>query len=203
MYTRPEFNVSAEVALELMKAHPFATLISIVDDAPMITHLPVLVKEGDPIRIEGHLAKGNPAWRHLDGATLIFTGPHAYITPTWYVSGRDVPTWNYAVVHARVRAHLVQEEGALVEMIKRFSDHFEATEHSPWEFSLPADLAAPGLLPRAIVGFEMEVEHLEAKFKLSQNRSVVDQRAVVEGLRARGDERMAMLIERTGPLSFG
>src|SRR3954470_2539732 len=88
----------------LMRENPFATLITVADGAPFVGHLPLLVRDGE---ILGHMARANPQWRQFPEVTAIFHGPHTYVSPTWYTSEGQVPTWNYAVVHARGRAELV------------------------------------------------------------------------------------------------
>jgi transcriptional regulator len=174
-----------------MRAFPFATLI-LAGEPPLISHLPLLVDDSDnTLKIMGHFARANPQARALAGkpaarVTAIFHGPHTYVTPNWYTE-HDVPTWNYAVVHASGVLRLVEEAGPLKAILAETSALFEAPSPSPWEFALPDDLADDRVLTRAIAGFVIEDVTLTGKFKLSQNRVAADQQGVVTGLNSRGD----------------
>jgi transcriptional regulator len=147
------------------------------------------------IKLLGHLARRNPQWVHFRGnqsVLAIFNGPHSYITPSWYVSGRDVPTWNYAVVHASGPVKLIEDFDGLTDILKKMTARFESGPRR-WEFELPDDLTDASALTSAIVGFELLAEKIDAKFKLSQNRSKEDQQGVVEGLSERTDEMSRMV----------
>jgi transcriptional regulator len=172
----------AENWREVVSRFPLATLI--VGDT--ISHLPLLLEErGDKTFLVGHLARANPQSKILDGAdcAIVFHGPNAYISPLWYEEC-DVPTWNYVVVHMHGRAKASGEESTEAAL-RKFSDLMEGK--NGWEFQIPVDLTHS--LHRAILGFEIEVRQVEAKFKLSQNRSERDRKGVKEGLRQRGDAR--------------
>jgi transcriptional regulator len=186
-----------ENALQTMEAFPFATLISIVNGKPFISHLPVLIQRDQKL-IVGHMARANPHWRFFEEnpmTTLLFHGPHTYITPTWYQSGRDVPTWNYAVIHVTGQSRLIEDSQGITEIVKKMSKRFEAGSMSPWEFELPEDLVDPSALTKAIVGFEVQIEEIQAKFKLSQNRSQEDRLGVIQGLEGRKDEMSGLVRE--------
>lgn len=172
----------AENWREVIAQFPLATLIT----GDLISHLPLLLEErGGEAYLIGHLARANPQSKILDGAgcTLIFHGPSAYISPLWYEEC-DVPTWNYVVVHAAGKARALPEEAA-VEALRRLSDHMEGKDG--WEFQIPEDLT--NSLHRAIMGFEIQLKQVEAKCKLSQNRSELDRKGVRAGLRKKGDAR--------------
>lgn len=176
---------------EVAAAFPLATLIA----GETISHLPLLLEErGEGSFLVGHLARANPQSKILDGAacTLIFHGPNAYISPVWYEEC-DVPTWNYVVVHVTGRAKALPE-GAAVEALRKLSDHMEGK--GGWEFRIPADLTHS--LHRAILGFEIQVEKVEFKCKLSQNRSDADRKGVTEGLRRKGDARSQEVADWMG-----
>jgi transcriptional regulator len=183
-----------EACLRLMQSAPFATVITVVDGTPFVSHLPVLAeRHGDSAElvITGHLARANPHWRHFessDAETLfIFHGPHTYVTPSWYPDPLNVPTWNYAVVHAYARPRLVEDYGALHAILARTVDEMEKLEPKPWRFDVPEDFKQD--LARGIVGFEAPVTRLEGKFKLSQNREPADREGVIQGLATRTDEQ--------------
>lgn len=199
------FAVADEEALQLAQEFPFATLISVAEDgAPFVNHLPLLLKREETGRIclVGHMAKRNPQWRHFQGgagALAVFNGPHAYISPTWYRSGRDVPTWNYAVAHFCGRVRLIEDFTGLTAILAELAERFEKSREVPWAFELPDDLNHAEKLERAIVGFEIVVEKVEGKFKLSQQRPLADQEGVLAGLALEGDQMSqqvrAMMIQ--------
>lgn len=173
---------------EVIAKFPLATLIV----GEHISHLPMLLEEREGAAfLIGHLARANPQSKILGGAecTLIFHGPQAYISPLWY-GECDVPTWNYVAVHIRGRAKVLEEAGTEAAL-RRLSDHMEGKDG--WEFRIPDDLTHS--LHRAILGFEISVEKVEAKFKLSQNRTESDRKGVREGLRKKGDARSHEVAE--------
>lgn len=177
-------------ALKLIKNHPFATLISIHNGAPQINHLPIILDEATPPKLLGHMSKRNPQFQFLaEGKTVtaVFHGPHTYITPKWY-SENDVPTWNYAVVHVTGHIHWIESYHPLIELLKKLTNEFESDEAESWKFFLPDDLKSESALTSAIIGFEIEITSIEAKFKLSQNRSPLDREGVIRWLSSRTDE---------------
>ena len=174
LYVPPHFRIEDRDALyAFMEQHAFATLVTSGPAGMHISHIPLLPERGDDgaIRLLGHVARGNDQWKAIEEAqhlVAIFQGPHAYISPTWYATHPSVPTWNYAVVHAHGKARLM-DEAELHELLMRLSAIYEAGNAKPWRMSeLPTAYVSTML--RAIVGFEIEVERLEGKFKLSQNR---------------------------------
>jgi transcriptional regulator len=166
-----------------------------------VSHLPFLPERDarGRVRLLAHVARANEQWKALADAeqvVAIFQGPHAYVSPTWYASHPSVPTWNYAVVHAHGRARLM-DEPQLHDLLLRLSSAYEAGNTPPWKMSaLPADYTQSML--NAVVGFEIEVERLEAKFKLSQNRPA-DARHVADVLEARGERELAALMRANAP----
>lgn len=171
--------------LDFMDEHPFIELITSVPTL-RITHLPVLLDRAAESKgsILGHLARNNPQSRAFDGnnmAVAVFRGPHGYISPTWFEKKDSVPTWNFAVVHASGRPRAITERKRLRLMLDRLIDAFEKHQGSSYKLSkLPDDYVAS--LMEGIVGFEMEIELLEAKFKLGQNWSGKDKQAALEHL---------------------
>jgi transcriptional regulator len=186
-------NRDRELSLALLNNYPFATIISQTDDGPLVSHLPLIAEESDTgLVFFGHLARANPHWRMLDGKSVyvIFNGPHTYITPKWYAKN-DVPTWNYAVVHAKGLSSLIEDARGIIHCLKQLTQHVKPTSaggDDPWEFWIPDDLAEPGVLEKSIVGFSIKVESLQAKFKRSQNRSEPDRAGVARGLATRTDD---------------
>ncbi len=175
----------------LIRDHGFATLVTVDGDGPVASHLPLfLVDDGSPHGLLcGHMARANRQWRHFAGggeALAVFTGPHTYISPTWYGSDGHVPTWNYAVVHAHGAPRLVGDDRAR-EILERLVDQYEAGQPVPWRLAdLDAEYAA-GLLA-AIVAFEIPIARLEGKWKVGQNRNHGDRTRAADALIAQGGE---------------
>ena len=194
----------------LMRARPFAALVSSSANGLYGTHLPTVLKDdGANGLIECHLARANPHWKDLaDGneALMIFQGPEGYITPNWYPSkalhGKAVPTWNYAVVHAYGRPAVVQDKDWLRRHVTELTTQQEASEAQPWAVSDAPENYVDVML-RGIVGFRFAITRLEGKWKMSQNREMPDRQGVVAGLTARasGDDlAIAEAVARaTGP----
>jgi transcriptional regulator len=179
---------SARVA-QILHDHPFATLVTPGDPEPVVTHLPLLlVADCEPHgTLFGHFARANPHARSraTRESVAIFHGPHAYVTPSWYADPAGaVPTWNYAVVHAHGVIELATDPAETRAVLDLLVERFESGRAAPWQLGLaPERLAA---MVNAIVGFRIRVTRIEAKFKLSQNRSGDDQRRVAAGLAAEG-----------------
>lgn len=175
----------------LMRDYSFATLITVLDGSPFATHLPFLLNEsrGQYGTLRSHMARQNPQWQHFSGteeALVIFQGSHAYISPSWYKSTPNVPTWNYMVVHAYGVPHLV-DEASLIDILQETVRQSEASFEQPWELDVPEDYFQK--LLRGVVGFEIEITRLEGKSKLSQNKPEADRESVIDGLNAQGEPR--------------
>lgn len=188
--------------VELMRAHPFATLVATHEGEPEISHVPVLVLDDAPLRIQGHVARGNPLGRVIEAgapATVVFHGPHCYVSPRFYANADNVPTWNYAVVHARGSLRALSTE-AVLPHLRALVASFEAGARPPWTLERAGALTA-SLVP-GLVAFELEVTELTGKFKLSQNRDAEDWQSVVDAL-AKSDDpatrAVLALMERSGP----
>ncbi|CAE81048.1 FMN-binding negative transcriptional regulator [Bdellovibrio bacteriovorus] len=192
----PQKYKSADLieAYELMDYFPFATVISVADGAPFVSHLPLTPKKVDGrIELIGHMAKANPQWRQFTDCdvTAIFHGPHTYITPVWYAKD-DVPTWNYSVVHVKGKVELLYGED-LIECLKDLSAQSERHWPSGWQFSIPEDLQGESL-ERHIVGFKIQITDISYKKKLSQNRRPEDRAGVLKGLAGRPDEASQQVL---------
>ena len=201
IYVPPHFRVEDRAHLvEFMRAHAFATLVSAGDAGLHVSHVPLLVDlDGESIRLRGHLARANGQWEALEGAahvTAIFHGPHAYVSPTWYVTHPSVPTWNYAVAHAHGKARLT-EEAELHEVVSELSVKYEAGNTPPWKLSEQPAAYVTSMLGM-IVGFEIEVLRIEGKFKLSQNRPV-EIPSVAQHLEAVGERELAAMMREHAP----
>ena len=201
MYMPKHFvETRAEVLHGLMRDYPFATVVANATDGLVANHLPFEMVDGV---LHGHVARGNELVR-MDGAEvlLVFRGPDGYISPNWYQTkhetGREVPTWNYAVVHVHGRLKVVDDAAWLRRLLDTLTDHHEAGQPQPWKVGdAPEDHIEKSL--KAIVGLEIAIERLEGKFKLSQNHPARNRAGVVAGLRERdddGDVELAALMTR-------
>lgn len=198
MYLPRHFAQDDPAALQsLMRAHPLATLVHGAGDALTAEHVP-LEYDADAGVLRGHVARANPVWREADGQVVlaVFHGPQAYVSPSWYPSKAEhhkvVPTWNYAVVHARGRLKAVDDADWLRALVGRLTAGQESARPAPWS----VDDAPPDFLQqmlRAIVGIEIAVEQLQGKWKMSQNRAEADRHGVIAGL---GDDPAAGWIPR-------
>jgi len=183
-------------AFELMDRNPFATVITVTDGKPFVSHLPLTPKKvGDKIELIGHLARANPHWKSFAGnqATVIFHGPHTYITPKWYAEN-DVPTWNYSTVHVSGRIDLIETYDGIVECLKELTAHVERHWPSGWDFFIPDDLSDE-ILPKSIVGFKIKIDEINFKKKLSQNRTPADRAGVLRGLETRNDDNSRTILK--------
>ena len=183
----PRFNVMpADEVRGFVEGVGTAQLVTVAGDgAPDATFLPVLWRDD---RLVGHLARANPHWRAIrDGSPglVVVQGPDAYVSPSFYASkrehGRVVPTWNYSSVHLRGPVRVVDDVDWLRELVGALTDRHEAPRGEPWAVEDAPSKYVEGQL-KAIVGVELVVESVEAKAKLSQNRSVEDRAGVVAGL---------------------
>jgi len=193
MYIPEHFRVEErETAIGFMRANPFAILVSDTAEGPFATHVPVVIREqGDQILVRGHVAQANPHWKYLreDSNTLIiFHGPHAYISPSNYSAQENVPTWNYGAVHVYGSARAFSETEQLLTMLHDLIPTFEAAYEAQWN-SLSETYRMRML--KHIVGFELRVARIEAKFKLSQNRTRDEQQNVIDSLSSAVDSAVS------------
>ena len=175
---------------KLMQEYSFATLITQHEGVPFATHLPFILdaQRGPNGTLLAHMARANPQWHHFASAQdvlVIFQGPHAYISPSWYEVELSVPTWNYAVVHAYGLPRLIEDQVKLYNLLKSLIHTHEAHFEKPWPFNLPDDYLQK--MMHGIVGFEIEIARLEGKFKLSQNRTEVERENVIAALQESRD----------------
>jgi transcriptional regulator len=188
LYIPPHFSACDRAALaRIIHDHPFATLITPAPAEPLVTHLPLLhVADCEPHgTLLGHFARANPHWRESEGAEsiAIFHGPHAYVSPSWYAEPSSaVPTWNYVVVHAHGRIELAPRPADTRAILDTMIQRFESPRPAPWRLGL--DRKRLDAMVAAIVGFRLKVRRVEAKFKLSQNRSRDDRMRVAAALDA-------------------
>ena len=192
VYLPPLFTETrSEVLLAHIERHDFAQLVTHSAAGLTASQIPFLVERRDGrLYLQGHLARANPQVGDFDpgcDALAIFAGPHAYISPSWYGEGPAVPTWNYATVHAYGIVRAISDAAWLHEFVDRLSKRHEAREPTPpWRMQDQPQAYLDRMLG-GIVGFELAVERLEGKFKLSQNRPAGDRPRIIAALERRDD----------------
>jgi transcriptional regulator len=199
-----------EVQHALIRSFPLGTLVTSSPSGLIANHIPFLI---DPAAsklgtLTAHVARANPQWRDFEPsseALVVFRGGESYITPSWYETKREtgkvVPTWNYAVVHAYGAITVRDDANWLRRHIAELTAFNERGRAEPWAVTDAPD-AFIGAMVRGIVGIEIEIARIEGKWKVSQNRPEPDRRGVVEGLRAEASapaRDMAELVEAFGP----
>jgi transcriptional regulator len=187
MYLPKHFSVDDPALLaQLIAEYPLATIVGSLENQLEVNHLPLMLSS-DGTKLYGHIARVNPlvkvAGSSNTSVTAIFNGPQAYVTPAWYPSkketGKVVPTWNYAVVHAQGNIKLIEDAQWLRSHVAQMTNIHEPTYQSSWKLDdAPEDYVQ--MMLKAIIGIEIEVKSLVGKFKLSQNRPAQDYAAVVE-----------------------
>jgi transcriptional regulator len=187
----PPFNrvEDRDRIVNFIRAHGFATLVAADDGGIVVSHLPVLWDENNSEwgKLRSHMARANPQWRQFESGKevlCIFHGPHAYISPSWYVMQHTVPTWNYASVHVYGIPTLV-DEMSLRQIVYDTTARNESGMPRPW--TIPLSEQELSKMLKAIVGFSIEIIRVEATFKLGQNRSAEDQASMLKALSASAD----------------
>ena len=194
----PEFNRQEDrsTILAFMRANPFAILVTTAEGVPFATHLPLLVDEsGEHIVVQGHMARANAHWKSMkesEESLVIFHGPHAYVSPSLYEIQESVPTWNYAAVHVYGQPTLFSDEKFLKATLHRMITTFEPSYMAQWP-ELSEQYRSR--MMKHIVGFEIRAKRLEAKFKLSQNRSKGEQARVIQCLNQSKDSNVSGVAE--------
>lgn len=189
MYNPPQFTSTDPSWLDwLADHHPFGTLVSQVDGAPFASHLPVLYRRTqNQVVLSGHWARPNPQWREIESQRVlfIFQGPHAYVSPRWYVDGnKQVPTWNYVAAHVYGTIHTLQAGEELERIVISLSERFESGATSPWTLHGTDRTNLTKL--KGIVGFELRSDAVQVKLKLNQNHPAANVAGVIAGLHGTG-----------------
>ncbi|WFF94504.1 MULTISPECIES: FMN-binding negative transcriptional regulator [Bacillus] len=201
MYIPKYFKVeNVDEILDFVQKNSFGTIVTTEQGKPIATHLPLgFNKKGDDYYITGHVSFGNPQWRTFEtcqDVLVMFQGPHAYISSSWY-GHEDVPTWNYQAVHICGQASILERD-ELIEELTIMMGKYEKHRENPilW------DNLSPQLLERqlkAIVGFKIKVEDIQAAYKLSQNRNDTDYMNIIDQLQNEGDphaEQLAAVMKK-------
>lgn len=180
MYLPAKFAVDEKIAPEFIRSYPFATLIAFDGTLPLINHLPLNYEDQ---ALWGHMAFANSSWRAMKDrpVTAIFHGPHAYVDHRFYAEPhKEVPTWNYAVIHVTGVLRTLHERAELIAALDRLQKAMRPAES--WAQHTPPDLARDGVLEKSIVGLRLEISEIQVKFKLSQNKNTENQDRVMAAL---------------------
>ena len=192
MYVPSHFSVTEqEEIFSFLDANAFGQLISVANLRLTASHLPFLVTD-DRKHLHCHLARQNPHWQALEDQQVLvtFQGPHDYISPSWYQTP-GVPTWNYQALHIYGRCRVFEEPGEIATLVETLSARYESGFDKPWE---PEYRDA---MLKSIVGVEIEIEELQCKYKLSQNRPARDHQPVIDRLDEIGSDSLVQAMRKT------
>ncbi|OLP64746.1 Protease synthase and sporulation protein PAI 2 [Bacillus pumilus] len=182
---------------EFVQTHSFATVVTTTDEKPIATHLPVSFQQlDDSYVITGHMAIGNPQWKTFEEhekVLVMFQGPHAYISSSWYEK-QSVPTWNYQAVHVYGKAVMLEKAELVKELTAMLETYESHREQSVLWHTLSDKLLENQL--KGIVGFKIMVEEVQAAFKLSQNRHERDYARIIEELEVEGEVELASAMKK-------
>lgn len=198
MYRFPYYTENDNAkAIEFMNANPFVIITGIGDEFPVATHIPLetTVNDAGKLILSGHIMRKTDhhlAFEKNDRVLVIFSGPHCYVSASWYTNPASGSTWNYMTVHARGRIRFTDEEGTRAA-VKAVSDKYEGKNTIASFDKLPNEYIDS--MVKAIVGFHIEVESIENTFKLSQNRDLESKKKIISELKNRGDDHSRMIAE--------
>jgi transcriptional regulator len=206
MYTPAAFAESDLTKLhDFIEQNSFGTLVSQIDERPFASHVPFLLERqsGPHGTLIGHLARANPQWESPGDQTFlaVFSGAHAYISPTWYEADHVVPTWNYVAVHVYGQLDVIEDRAMLLDLVQRMVQVYERGMPRPWSFATPSTFVDKMLAQ--IVGFRIRIERIEGKWKLNQNHPIERRKKVVQALRERPDENSQAVAEMMAKMLEG
>ncbi|RIW38295.1 FMN-binding negative transcriptional regulator [Bacillus salacetis] len=184
MFIPKDFKVEDQQRLlQFIENNSFGILFSHDEDGPHATHLPFILKNADTPELIGHMAKANPQWNNIDGKKVlaVFSGPHSYISASWYKEKKNVPTWNYIAVHVKGTIEIFTEEEELMSILQQSVDFYEKGFETPWEMENEPETVSR--LLNGIVGFRIKIDSIEGKWKLNQNKSTENKEEVIKNLR--------------------
>ncbi|NUY81236.1 FMN-binding negative transcriptional regulator [Flavobacterium sp. MAH-1] len=178
-----------------MKRFGFATIVTVRDQVPLATHLPFIIESrNEDIVLVSHFAKANDQWKEVenDNVLVIFTEPHAYISPSNYDRQREVPTWNYISVHAYGRGKIIEDPQSVIRLLENTIDNFELSYRAQWD-NFPDDFKHD--MATGIVAFQIHVTDLQAKKKLSQNKTENERTKIIDSLSQSNDANERMIAD--------
>jgi len=193
----PPINImrNNDEIIEFMRRFSFITMITSKDNTPIGTHLPILVRvENDRIILLGHIAKQNNQWKDIENNTvlIIFTEPHSYISPKLYEKEINVPTWNYMAVHVYGKATIIHDMDSVIELLEHTIENYEPSYKSQWD-SLPESYKLS--LAKEIIAFSISVDDIQAKKKLSQNKTKKERNTIISSLSNSADTNEQLIAE--------
>ncbi len=200
MFHRPSrFDAPMSEAVKLVQRTRFGLVISQHKGELQFSHLPLIadVEDGQLVKVRGHMARKNPHWKALEEepqGVIVVNGPNAYVSPQWYKVSPAGPTWNYVAVHVIGRVRLLPSEEHLNQIVNDLIAVNEAEMPSPWSVKNYSPARRAALLPH-IIGFELIVEKIEHKFKLSQHYADIDKKGAADGLKSRGTDMTRGIAE--------
>ena len=192
MYVPKKFHVEdADEIFAFLSANAFGQLVSQHDGRPTVSHLPFFIA-ADRGTLKCHVARQYPQWHEIEGQPVLatFLGPHDYISPSWY-TGAGVPTWNYQAVHVYGRCRVFDDAAELAALVDALTGVYESRFDNPWQPKYPDSML------KAIVGIEIEIDDIQCKYKLSQNRPVADHQPVIDHLDELGAEALVAAMRKT------
>ncbi len=201
MYTPPAFALDdLQVIHEFIDHYSFGLLVSRDSHEPLASHLPLLLdrSRGTHGVLRGHMAVENAQWKTAadQQVLVVFSGPHAYISPEWYAEDHTVPTWNYIAVHAYGALRVIQDDAAIESLLMDSIQRFES-EKSRWSIDPGSEFFQR--MAQMVVSFEIPIARLEGKWKLSQNHSTVRRRRVIEKLEQSSDPQAREIAAHMSP----
>lgn len=188
MYIPKSYAVEDAATLyAFIKRYNFGTMVTQHQGSMKATLIPFMLDDERGV-LKAHMARANDQWKDFDGseALILFQGPHAYVSPSWYEERLSVPTWNYTAAHVYGVPSIIEDESTVRQMLQELVRNHEHGRDPEWQMALPEDYLHK--MMQAIVAFEIKIERIEGKFKLSQNRSQADQVSVMAHLAARESE---------------
>jgi len=193
----PKINLATDRTeiVDFMKRFSFATVVTATNNIPVATHLPFLVSlKDDQLMLSSHFARANEQWKGIENNIVltIFSEPHAYISPKNYEKALNVPTWNYISVHAYGQGTIITETGKVMELLEATIDQYDVSYQEQWN-SLPEDYKLKMI--KGIVAFEIVVTDLQAKKKLSQNKTSNEQQKIIATLSQSSDTNEILIAE--------
>lgn len=197
MYVPRHFSVTdMDEIRDFIRAHSFGTIVSTEEGKPIASHIPLEIhQQGDEFYITGHVAYANPQWKSFEredsNVLMIFQGPHAYVSSTWY-KDENVPTWNYQAVHIYGTAHIMNEK-ELEEDLRLLLKNYEHDREDPALWENLSEHTKKQI--KGIVGFKVKVEDVQAQYKLSQNRTDEDYANIVENLYEENDVQAHLMAD--------
>lgn len=185
----------AEEMATFVKRFSFGLIITAANPRPLATHLPFVVSwEQNTLSLSSHFAKANPQWKDIEAseALIVFSEPHAYISPSHYEKELNVPTWNYMAVHVYGKGKIITEEERVMELLERTIDYYESDYKTQWN-NLPQDYKRN--LAKGIVAFDVIVSSIEGKKKLSQNKTRAEQANIINALAQSAQTHEQLIVE--------